>query len=30
MGQHLVGLAEVAEYLGIVLRGQRPVNHLCR
>lgn len=28
MGQHLVGLAEVAEYLGLVSRGKRPGNRL--
>ena len=28
MGQHLMGLAEVAEYLGIVSRGRRPGNRL--
>ena len=28
MGQHLVGLVEVAEYLGLVSRGKRPGNRL--
>ncbi len=28
MGHHLVGLAEVAEYLGLVSRGKRPGNRL--
>lgn len=28
MGQHLVGLGEVAEFLGIVSRGKRPGNRL--
>ncbi len=28
MGQHLVGLAECAEYLGLVSRGRRPGNRL--
>ena len=28
MGQHLVGLAEVAEFLGVVSRGRRPGNRL--
>jgi hypothetical protein len=28
MGQHLVGLAEVAQFLGIVSRGRRPGNWL--
>ena len=28
MGHHLVGLAEVAEYLGLVSRGKRPGNLL--
>jgi len=28
MSQHLVGLAEVAEFLGIVSRGKRPGNRL--
>jgi hypothetical protein len=28
MGQHLVGLAQVAEYLGLVSRGKRPGNRL--
>ena len=28
MGQHLVGLAEVAQFLGIVSRGRRPGNRL--
>ncbi len=28
MGQHLVGLAEVAQFLGIVSRGKRPGNRL--
>ena len=28
MGQHLVGLVEVAEFLGIVSRGKRPGNRL--
>jgi predicted DNA-binding transcriptional regulator AlpA len=28
MSQHLVGLAEVAQFLGIVSRGKRPGNRL--
>ena len=28
MSQHLVGLAEVAQFLGIVARGKRPGNRL--
>jgi hypothetical protein len=28
MSQHLVGLAEVAQFLGIVFRGRRPGNRL--
>ena len=28
MGRHLVGLAEVAQFLGIVSRGRRPGNRL--
>ena len=28
MGQHLVGLVEVAQFLGIVSRGKRPGNRL--
>ena len=28
MGQHLVGLVEVAEYLGLVSHGRRPGNRV--
>jgi hypothetical protein len=28
MDYHLIGLAEVAEYLGLVSRGERPANRM--